>query len=446
MSGKGNKGKGISRRTFLKTAAGTAASFALFSGGFKAWSQSTAKVGFLAPLGMEEGNLAQQGASLGASLINKSHKGIALDAAGWTGIPGLGGSSLEVAFADHEGDPKKAVSLVEEMKSAGAAAVIGAIDDYVMAEASAAAAEVGLPFLDATSIDPYLTRRGLDGYFRMNAHNLFATQLFFNMAKQYNVDQEDFLFVTESKPGVEEDIEIMKAHTDRLGYNLQSLVLDAVSEEEVTEAANSIMASEPDAIILDLTPEWIAATIEGLTEMEEDARPSAVLVDQYTRMKDDLTELLSEDVRQGFSWSFINVPFIPLSPEASGPGPAVDQLFQDEYGEKLSAPAALALEGVHTCARLLNQAESTESADIIEVASEFEAITEEMVIPWRGIDFSSVENFGDQGQNIMALPIVARLDEEGEYEIAGGGGVGPLGFTLKIGNFLGCKNTICLYL
>lgn len=443
---KEEKEEGLSRRRFIKTAAGAAASFALFSGSLKGWSQSMAKVGFLAPLETEEGGIAEQGATLAADLVNNSHPGIDLDTASWSGIPGLGDAKLELAFGDHENDPAKGASLVQEMSSAGAVAVVGAIDDSVMEEASSAAAEENLPFIDATSIDPYLTRRGLEGYFRMNSHNLFAVQHFFQMAKQYEVDQEDFVFVTEQKPGVDKDLNTLKAQTDRLGYNLQGLILDSVNEEQVTEAANSIRAKEPDAIILDMKPKWIASTINVLSEMPEDARPSVVLVDQYTRMKDDLTDLLAEDLRQSFAWTFINVPFIPISPEASGPGLAVSKLYQEEYGNKLSAPAALALEGVQTCARSLNLAESTESGAIIESAGELELTTEDIVVPWRGIDFSKAESFGDAGQNILSLPMVARLDEEGEYQIAGGGGVGPLKFTLKIGNLLACINITCVYL
>lgn len=438
--------KGMSRREFIKRAGVGALGLTFLGGTFtSSYGQSPVNLGVVAPLDTELGEEAKKGASFGADLVNSSVSGIDLDVAKWSGIPNLGGSKLNLTFANHGGKPGKAAEAVKGL-SGKVSGVVGLVGDEALGKASEAAQQKGLPFLDATSIAPYLTRRGFDTYFRLPGHLLLGLRLFFRMAKQYEVEENDFIMVTQEKPGVDKDVEFVQGFTKGMGFNFQASKLEAGTTQKMEDMAYSLKAKEPDAVVLDVSAELSAAAIKVLYELPEDERPSIVLVDQYTRMKDKLSDLLKEDVRTGFAYTFINLPFLPIDPEVPGPSPAVDSQYKKQTGEKLEAPSALALGGVKTLATALNKAESKDKAALLQALKGISIRTNDMVLPWPGIDFSTTQSFKDTNQNIMAKPIVARLDKEGNYMIAGAGGVGPLSLVETINNFLACRNTICLYL
>src|SRR6266481_4076866 len=93
------------------------------------------------------------------------------------GMPGLKGAKVRLVFADHQGKPELGQSEAERLITQEKVhAIIGCWHSGVTATASQVAERYGIPFLNAESSSPGLTRRGLKWFFRTSPHDEHFTQ------------------------------------------------------------------------------------------------------------------------------------------------------------------------------------------------------------------------------------------------------------------------------
>jgi branched-chain amino acid transport system substrate-binding protein len=88
------------------------------------------------------------------------------------GMPGLKGAKIRVIFADHQGKPELGQAEAERLITQEKVhALFGCWHSGVTATASQVAERYGIPFVNAESSSPGLTRRGLKWFFRTSPHD-----------------------------------------------------------------------------------------------------------------------------------------------------------------------------------------------------------------------------------------------------------------------------------
>ena len=131
----------------------------------------TVKIGAIFPL---SGNAASAGVHAKAAIetaveiINSGNPALGnLPVTKNAGLKGLGGTKVEVVFADNQGSPatgqNQTLRLITEDK---VVALTGAYQSGITLTASAAAEKYGIPFLSGDSVATILTERGFKWFFR----------------------------------------------------------------------------------------------------------------------------------------------------------------------------------------------------------------------------------------------------------------------------------------
>ena len=229
----------ITRRATLTAAAILAAPAILRA------QPATVKLGILQPV---TGALAQDGdlGRLGAQIAIED-----VNAAG--GIPGLGGSKLEMVFGDARSTPDAGTQEVERMQAEGVAAVVGGFASPICLAASPAAARYGLPYLVDVGVSDSIVSRGLANTFR------FAPG--FGTVSTVALDNLAALNAAAGKPAktvvlVHEDglfgsglAKLMQAELPKRGFEILDTVAHPTPARDMSNIALRIRSLAPDLIL-----------------------------------------------------------------------------------------------------------------------------------------------------------------------------------------------------
>jgi branched-chain amino acid transport system substrate-binding protein len=163
---------------------GGAVSVATLSRRARAQESKEVVIGALFPL---SGSMAQTGVDAHHALdtaldiINNSYDlNLPLDKE--KGLPNLGGATIRVIYADHQGDPQKGRAEAERLiTQEKVSAITGCYHSAVTAVVSETTERYGIPFMCADSSAPSLTRRGLKLFFRASPHDEMFSQAMFDL-------------------------------------------------------------------------------------------------------------------------------------------------------------------------------------------------------------------------------------------------------------------------
>src|SRR5262245_58474269 len=161
---------------------------ALLAGATSAAAQQEVKVGVLYAL---SGPTAQIGIDAVAAVktvmeIVNDGADLPLPLAKGGGLPGLGGAKVSIVVVDHQAKPEVGQSETERLISQEKVhAVFGAYFSSVTSAAAQAAERAGVPFLNAESSQPALTKRGLKYFFRTSPTDETFSQLMFDFLKDF---------------------------------------------------------------------------------------------------------------------------------------------------------------------------------------------------------------------------------------------------------------------
>ena len=98
---------------------------------------------------------------------------------GMSGLPG--GAKVRLVFIDHQGKPEVGQAEAERLITQEKVhALVGAWHTSVTATASQVAERLGVPFVNAESASPGLTRRQFKWFFRTSPHDEHFTQVMFD--------------------------------------------------------------------------------------------------------------------------------------------------------------------------------------------------------------------------------------------------------------------------
>ena len=346
----------------------------------------------------------RQGVKLALEVVNEPLD-LPLPMARGKGLSRHGGMPLKVVFADCQGDPARAAELVEEHAARGAVAFMGCYSSALTEVASRRAESLGIPFLNAASTAPLLTRRGFRWFFRTTPDDAMFSAMQFDFLDGVSPQGRD------SVPG-----------GVALVYE-NGLWGTGVSREQMRQARRrgyAIAADEPYAID-GLAPEAVAARVR-------DARPSVVLQASYAADAVALVRAMGDTGGRclgimGMNAGFIDPRFLSeLGPVAEhvlsrevfaldlAPGrpalSAANALFRSRYDRDMTGNSARTLTGLLVLADALDRAESFEPEDVRRALLATNIPAAQVPLPWNGVRFHP-----ENGQNVLGGGIVVQVQD-----------------------------------
>ncbi len=391
------------RRRSAWSAACAVACFLLGSALVPAAHAATVKIGVLWPLtgnAAAAGQAAKAAAEVAADIINKAHPELgALPLAATAGLPNLGGATIELVFADHQGNPSvaqsEALRLITQEK---VHALYGAYQSAATFTATAVAERYGIPFAVGDSSALNITGRGFKWTFRSTP-----------IASDY-ADTYMRFFADQKKAGRQiRHIAIVNENTD-YGTSVGNTIAAAAKVNNIPVLAHiPYSANSPD--------------VSAQVLLLKDKQPDVVIFISYTSdailymkaMKglDYLPPMLIGD-DTGFS----DPSFIPavgelaqgaLNRSAWGVGPPgsatflINEMYKVKTGRDLDDTSGRNMQGFFALAEAINRAGSTEPEKIRQALAATDLKPDQLMMGYRGVKYD------ETGQNVLASTYMIQL-------------------------------------
>jgi branched-chain amino acid transport system substrate-binding protein len=370
--------------------------------------QQTVKVGAIYPLSgnaASAGNYSKAAIELAVEIINNDHPELKdLPLAAGSGLPGLGGTKIDVVFADNQGTPaagqNQALRLISEEK---VVALIGAYQSGITVTTSAMAERHGVPFVNPESVAANLTERGFKWFFR-------ATPVAGDFARAYS----DFLKEQKAAGQKVSSIAIVNENTEygnsvasvirevfaKEGHNVTQVIPYSANTTDVQPQVLQLKEKNPDVVI------FISYTSDAIlyakTMKDLNWKPAIMIADN-AGFNDPSFVSTSGALVDGL---------VNRSSFAPGKPGTLSALVNDLYKKKtnvdLDDASARAMQGMLILADAINRAGSTEAAKIQAALRATDLKVNQVVTGYNGVKFD------EKGQNILASSLITQM-QGGKY-------------------------------
>jgi branched-chain amino acid transport system substrate-binding protein len=368
-------------------------------------------VGFLADgdgQGADRSADAVRGVRLALDVVNRSFPDLSLPLAAGTGLPRLGGATLELVTANTDNSPTEAVTRVNALVSdEHAVAVVLADSADVAAAVGSEAQRLAVPLLDAASTADYLTELGLDWYFRTGPTDRVFAETVFGLLQGRLGEARGSRVGILAEPGAVGAAGAVRLRemADRAGYAVVRQVELARTTADRRDQARLLSASACDVV---LAVAGAGESVQGIAEITSEMSGRAPVIGVgpafvALRQRDigSRAEIRSGPaVLRTASWS----------PEFSRRSPVarpVAELYDRLFGTPMTPDAALAFTATLVLAAAIDGAGSTQPAAIRAALRKLSTPATQMIMPWSGIRFDA------NGQNQLAAAVVEGLDSNG---------------------------------
>jgi branched-chain amino acid transport system substrate-binding protein len=366
------------------------------------------KIGVIYPM---SGPAAQPGIDnknvidVALEIINTTnYKHLNLPLAKDAGLPNLGGAKVTVSFADHQGKPDLGLSEAERMiTQEKAVALFGAYHSNVTETASMVAERMKIPFFNAESSSPKLTRRGYKWFFRSSPHDeIFAGSLFQCLAglekkrgikfKTVGILYEDTLYGKDSS-------RVEKELSAKAGYKVVADIQYRRSATSMDSEIQRLKAANPDVFLpTSYTSDaiLIMKTAKGL-----EFNPPAIFAQNAGYIDPSFVETLGKDVDGICSHESFSLDLATHKPMLT----EINDLFKKRSGRNLSGASARCFMGFLILCDAINRAGSTQPEAIREALVKTNIPEAQLITPWRGCKFD------ETGQNILVDNVVIQYQD-----------------------------------
>ncbi|MDH4265599.1 MAG: ABC transporter substrate-binding protein [Deltaproteobacteria bacterium] len=361
------------------------------------------KIGVIYPM---SGPTAQAGLDdkhaieLALEVINTTqYKHLNLPLANSAGLPNLQGAKLTVTIADHQGKPDLGLSEAERLiTQEKAIALFGCYHSSVTETASMVAERMKIPFFNAESSSPRLTRRGFKWFFRSSPHDETFSEGMFQCLKDLEkkkgmkfktiaVMYEDTLYGKDSS-------RIEKELAGKAGYKVVADLPYRRAATSLTSEVQRLKAANPDVFFP--TSYASDAILLCKTSKDLDFNPSVIMAQNAGHTDPSFAEAMGKDVDGICSRTEFSLDLAKHKPMLA----EINDLFKKRSGRNFSGTSARAFVGFFVLADALNRAGSTKPEAIREALTKTNIPAEQLITPWRGIKFD------ETGQNILVDAIV----------------------------------------
>ena len=325
------------------------------------------------------------------------------------GMPGLKGGRVRLIFADHQGKPEVGQAEAERLITQEKVhALVGAWHSSVTATASQVAERMGVPYMNAESSSPGLTRRGFKWFFRTSPHDEHFTQAMFDFFRDFQkkravtlktlgLTYEDTLFGTDSG-------KVMKELGKKYGYEVvvdiqyRSRSTSLVPETQRLKAANADVwmptSYQTDAILF----------VKHAKEL--DYNPKMIMAQNAGHISPDFIQAVGRDAEGTMSRAPFSTDLIAKRPVAQ----AVNEQYKRRSpgGKDLYDFPARAFTGMMTLLDALNRAGATDPEAIRRALAATNIPGDQLIMTWEGVKFD------ETGQNTGVRAIILQL-QGGKY-------------------------------
>ncbi|MFQ5763459.1 MAG: ABC transporter substrate-binding protein [Rhodospirillales bacterium] len=324
------------------------------------------------------------------------------------GLPNLGGAKVRIVVADHGGKPDVGQAEAERMITQEKVhALFGAYYSSVTATASQVAERFQIPYLNAESTSPKLSKRGFKWFFRTTPHDGEFTQLMFDFMKDFQkkkgiklgsvaIFHEDTLWGSDSGG-------VQKALAEAGGYKVVSKIAYRAKTTSLTSEVQRIKAAAPDVF---LPSSYTSDAMLFLrTAKELDYNPKLVIAQDAGYTDPTFLSTMGKDAEGAITRSPFNTDLartIPLINEINA------RFKKHSKGRDLSDVPVRAFTGFLTLADAINRAGSTDPEKIRQALTETNIPPDKLIVPWRGI------KFGPDGHNMLVRGILMQV-QNGKY-------------------------------
>jgi branched-chain amino acid transport system substrate-binding protein len=306
---------------------------------------------------------------------------------------------LTVTIADHQGKPDLGLSEAERLiTQENAIALFGCYHSSVTETASMVAERMKIPFFNAESSSPRLTRRGFKWFFRSSPHDETFSEGMFQCLKDLEkkrgtqfktiaVMYEDTLYGKDSS-------RIEKELATKAGYKVVADIAYRARATNLTSEVQRLKAANPDVFFP--TSYASDAILLCKTSKDLDFNPSAIMAQNAGHTDPSFAEAMGKDVDGICSRTEFSLDLAKHKPMLT----EINELFKKRSGRDFSGTSARAFVGFFVLADAINRAGSTKPEAIREALIKTNMPAEQLITPWRGVKFD------ETGQNILVDAIV----------------------------------------
>src|SRR5262245_22720239 len=323
------------------------------------------------------------------------------------GMPGLKGARVRLVIADHQGKPELGQSEAERLITQEKAhALFGCWNSGVTATASQVAERYGIPFVNAESSSPGLTRRGLKWFFRTSPHDEHFTQAMFEFFRDFEKKKN----IKIKTVGLTYDNTLFGADSGKVEKELAKkygfeVVLDLQYKEKSTSLQSEVQrlkAANPDV--------WMPTSYQTdsilfvRTAKELDYNPKMIMAQNAGHVSPDFIQAVGKDAEGTMSRAPFNTDLVTKRPVAV----ALNNIYSKKHGKDLYDFPGRAFTGFMTLLDAINRAGSTDPEAIRQALVATNIPGDQLIMTWQGVKFD------ETGQNIYVKAIIMQL-QGGKY-------------------------------
>ncbi|NIR16380.1 MAG: ABC transporter substrate-binding protein, partial [Desulfobacterales bacterium] len=368
------------------------------------------------------GEILRSAVDLAVDYINNYHpefaqEGIYFPIAEWEGISTLGGAKIEVIHKDHRAEPDRGADLAKSLiLDEQVDGLMGCYNSSVTKTASTVAERYGVPFINAASTSPTLTERGYEWFFRTTPHDRYFTKDLFELLEGLTegavkgveaVPKEELDDLasasenTEWGAGVDK---LIKEFAEEYDYNVVESLLYPHESPDLTSEVGKLLAAEPDALLF---ASYVSDAILFIKTLKEHkAAPNLLWGMDAGFVIPDFIETIGPDTEGILSRTLFSAKLTAVKPLTK----LVNDEFKSRTGEDLTGVSGRAFTGMQAWAYVLAKAGSTDPEAIREVANKIIIPGDELIMPWRGINYEDTET--ETNQNTWAKGLIIQYQDQ----------------------------------
>lgn len=363
---------------------------AMLSGGAvssAAGAERAIKIGAVYPLtgaAATTGADCRRGVELALDIINHRYN-FDFPFAKTTGIPSLGGATLEVVFSDSRGDPTQGMAeaerLITEQK---VVALIGGYQSAVVKTASAAAERYRIPYVLSDATSPTLTERDFQWFFRVIPHDGIqaknALELLKDIEKKEKTDIKNLAILWENTEWGANVADQIRKWAKEYGFTIVADVSYTYQATDVTSEVLRIKAANPDVVIH-------AAYVSDAILFTKTFKAYSVKPKAFIGMAGHLDPNYLKTVGRDGENFFVRAVY-GLDLAARKPVVAqINEIYRKKYGDDMSPNAARSFTAPFIVADAINRAKSTKPEDIRRALLATNIPPEHLISPYMGVKF-----------------------------------------------------------
>ncbi len=382
-------------------------------------AERVVKIGVIYPLtggAAAAGRELRAGAELAAEIANNVMPNLPMTMAKNAGIKSLGGAKIKLIFKDHEGNPTLGADLAKKLildeKVDG---ILGCYFSSVTKTVSAVCEQYGVPMINAASTSPALTKRGFKWFWRTTPHDKWFTKDLFELLKGLTegkvrgvkaVPKKEIMNIASACEKTEwgsHVSELIKHFAKEYGFKVRRSILYAAKSADLSSEVRALKAAKPDVMLFASYTSDAILMVKTLKAQK--ARPKIIWGQDAGFEKPEFRKTLGDSI----VGILTRTVFLPKVVEIKKLAGLVNEMYKAKTGNDLGGASARAFTGLQTWVHVLEKAGSTKPADIQKAANALYIPGKELVVPWKGVKFSTS---GDElGQNVLGSGLIGQYQK-----------------------------------